>query len=169
MTPTRNRLSWVALLCSLVAGGLMVYYADQVSLAEFRSDQIIENTPVGIMVCDTNGHAVRVNKALSAITGFTAEELLTGGAMLLVPEEYREQHTTKFAAAIDGYAHASNTHDIAYTKILAVTCKDGLRIRATVSVSTIRNGRAVEFFAFITPLPSVAHDLTRDNPGPYKN
>lgn len=168
MTPTRNRLSWLMLCCSLCAGGLMLYYADQVGRAEFRSDQIIENTPVGVMVCDTSGHAVRVNKALSAITGFSVDELLSG-AIMLIPPEYREQHTTKFAAAIRDQLYSGGSHDTAYTKILAVTCKDGQRIRATVSVSTIRTGRSIEFFAFITPVVPGAEDLTRNKPGPYKN
>lgn len=169
MTTVRKRLSWLALLCSVACGGFLLYYANRMSLAEYRADQIIEHTPVGVMVCDTDGRAVRVNQALSDITGFSSRELLHGGASILIPPEFRERHTKKFGEAIAEYAHSSRVADRAYTKILAVQCKDGQQIRATVSVSTIRTGRAVEFFAFITPVVSAEQDLTRNSPRHFKN
>jgi PAS domain S-box-containing protein len=55
------------------------------SEANFRS--YVENSPIGVFICDEKGHYLQVNPAATAITGYTRGELLTLGIPDLLPPE----------------------------------------------------------------------------------
>jgi len=58
------------------------------SEAKFRS--YIDNSPDGVLVADENGRYVEVNRAASAITGYSKEELLRMSIPDLIPQESLE-------------------------------------------------------------------------------
>ena len=71
-----------------IADALKSKAVEQESEAKFRS--YIDNSPDGVFVADKNGCYVEVNRAASAITGYSEEELLRMSLPDLLPQESLE-------------------------------------------------------------------------------
>ena len=59
-----------------------------------RSDTLLEEAPLGIIVADDNGVMIQTNRHLEKLFGYNREELLGGRCVeILVPESLRGSHT----------------------------------------------------------------------------
>lgn len=160
----RNALALASFAVTGLLAGLLWLAAGQSIRAEQRIQQVLDFTPNALIVCNLDQEIVYSNPQASEVTGYTREELKAGGVLLLVPDEWKADHERKMQQAIEMYrdCDTSELPKIHVSKVLAVKCKDGKLLRATVTAIAIANEQTVEFFAWIIPLPQ--EDLTGDLP-----
>lgn len=160
----RNILAVLACLCACVFGGMLFYHANILAETDIRVRSLLKHLPNGVVVCSADGHVLFVNEAVTALTGFTAADLMKDGVEIMMPADLRASHRNGFHKATLRVVHGDETID-SPRQILPVQRKDGTMFRALITIGTIpRNGRP-EFFAFITPVYAhAAADLTKEMP-----
>ncbi len=60
---------------------------EKLRLSENQFRGYVENTPIGVFVCDETGRYVQVNPAATTITGYTSEELLAFSILDILPPD----------------------------------------------------------------------------------
>jgi hypothetical protein len=65
--------------------------------AEARFRAAVESSPSGMLMVDSHGHIILVNRAVERMFGYRREELLGGTVDMLVPERFRHQHPAERA------------------------------------------------------------------------
>jgi PAS domain S-box-containing protein len=165
MTRHRNSLAVLALAVSSIFAGFLWYQAKLVSDYHTRQEQILEMAPLVIIICSNDGQIRFVNQRFHEYFGYTPRELQDHGLALIVPAELWEQHRDSFAVASEKAHHGELTGGTRrYQRIFPVNCKDGTLMRCAITVSAIGNGREIEFYAFLQPLPAEHEDWTRELP-----
>ena len=150
-TPVRRIGSVTFIAFGVVAAIATWYTAGKLATSDRRAFQITNNAPAGIAMCNAKGQIVYANPSLCEMTGYTRDELLSGGVNLIIPDQYREQHHT---ALDNAYARWQSgevpTGKQLSARVMPVRCKDGSTFDATVRLSTISKDRNVEFIAYVT-------------------
>jgi PAS domain S-box-containing protein len=157
---------WVAIGCFALTGlfaGVLWVYASRLAEADIRIHQILDNTPNSLIICNKKNSVVYMNPQATRLTGYTLADLQSGGLELIVPDEWADAHREGIDSVAGKYDrnHYQTPHRH-LSKIMAVKCRDGKLVRASITVVSIVMADGLEFFAWITPLPK--EDLTGDLP-----
>ena len=101
--------------------------------AEFRN--VLESAPDAIVITDSQGRIVRLNRQTEAIFGYTREELLGEPVEILVPERFRERHQKHRAA----YSPQSKPRPMGMGLELYGRHKDGSEFPVDITLSPIES------------------------------
>ncbi|MCS7003097.1 MAG: PAS domain S-box protein, partial [Dehalococcoidia bacterium] len=109
------------------------------SLARLRESEerfrlTLENAPFGIIVTDLQGRMLTVNRALCALLGYTAEELVGQPYYVVLEPIGREEAVVRFRQLLRGERSA-------YRVRRTYIAKDGTRIPADISVALVRDAQ----------------------------
>ncbi|MBM7554190.1 MFS transporter [Thalassobacillus pellis] len=88
-------LSQIALASFVIV--IWMYYQDKLTL----SHQVMETTPLGMMVTDTNGKIIAVNPAFTKLTGYSAEESIGKSANILKSGKQKESFYKEMWSALE--------------------------------------------------------------------
>ena len=101
--------------------------------AEERFRAAVESAPSGMIMVDTQGTIVLVNREVERLFGYTRQELLGTSMDRLVPERFRGRHP-QFRAA---YFHAPGTRPMGAGRELFGLHKDGREIPIEIGLNPI--------------------------------
>lgn len=94
-------------------------------------NDVLEALPDATMVVDDQGHIVMLNSQLSALFGYTRQELIGRGVNLLVPDDSRARHASEMA----GYLQAPIRRNMGHLKSLSGRHKSGRLIPVDIMLS----------------------------------
>jgi PAS domain S-box-containing protein len=118
------------------------------SESERRYRQLTEATLDGIIVADQGGRITLFNPAAEKLFGYRAEEVVGQKVVLLVPEEYREQHEKGLAR----YVQTRQSRLVGQTLELQGRRKDGSRFPMDLALSAIDLGGELQFLGAVRDL-----------------
>lgn len=111
--------------------------------AAFRS--LLEAAPDGIIIADTDGIILAVNRQVELLFGYERSELLGQSVELLVPEKLRDAHR----AHRDAYQRRPVTRPMGIGLDLVGRRKDGSQLPLAISLSPTQLGRGAVVIATI--------------------
>ncbi len=111
-----------------------------------ESELIRDNAPDGIMSIDQDGTIISINKAITKIFLYEAEELVGQNINILVPRHYHIAHSND----VSYYISSRNTKRMAAGKDLVGIRKDGAEVPVTVGLSsTVMEGEGTRIIATV--------------------
>src|SRR5262245_7957841 len=97
---------------------------------------VLDSAPDAMIVIDSGGVILFANTQVSALFGFSAEEVVGSPVELLMPERFRQRHTGHRA----GYSQKVRLRPMAMGLDLYGVRKDGTEFPVEISLSPIRQG-----------------------------
>ncbi|SET02428.1 MFS transporter, NNP family, nitrate/nitrite transporter [Oceanobacillus limi] len=88
-------LSQIALASLVIV--IWMYYHDKLAL----SDQVLKNTPLGMMVTDNKGKIITVNPAFTKLTGYTQKETIGNNPNMLSSNKHTNEFYDKMWERLD--------------------------------------------------------------------
>jgi PAS domain S-box-containing protein len=117
--------------------------------ADQRMGAIVQYCDDAISSYDSDGLMTSWNPAAERMLGYTAEEMIGTSGVALSPAHLRDERAATFARVMNHGEHVTDLET-------AFVRKDGTRIRASVTLSPIRDEHGV-----VTGISVIAHDLTK--------
>ncbi|OOY34433.1 hypothetical protein BOV90_00015 [Solemya velum gill symbiont] len=114
----------------------MQHYIEELKRSEVYANHIIESTPQGIIVADTNGQIVRVNKIVLLMFGYDEDEILGQSVELLMPEKFIPDHRINYVNYLN--RKDSKPRIMGENHNLTARCKDGSEIAVEIGISPMR-------------------------------
>lgn len=93
----------------------------------------LDQSPDGLLICETDGRIVYVNSALCAMTGYPASELIDSTIEKLVPVDRRNDHVHRR----EKYAREPQVRPMGRGMTLAATRADGTEVPVEISLSPV--------------------------------
>lgn len=117
------------------------------SLADASSllGEIVENSPVAILVCDAGGGVLLLNREAEALFGYPRQDLLGRSIEMLVPANQRERHPHLRA----GYLEAPSTHVMGQGREVSAQRRDGSLVPVEIALRPIEHGGALRVIATV--------------------
>ncbi|WP_143559320.1 EAL domain-containing protein, partial [Solemya velum gill symbiont] len=109
---------------------------EELKRSEVYANHIIESTPQGIIVADTNGQIVRVNKIVLLMFGYDEDEILGQSVELLMPEKFIPDHRINYVNYLN--RKDSKPRIMGENHNLTARCKDGSEIAVEIGISPMR-------------------------------
>ena len=103
------------------------------------SEQLLEAIPDAVLVVDTAGRVVRVNRQAELLSGYSREELVGMSVDELVPEALRGLH----AAHREAYQRAPAARSMGSHLDIRMRRRDGGEFPADIALSPVTTGRGV--------------------------
>ena len=103
-------------------------------LTEEKFQLAVESCPSGMVLVDRFGDIVLVNSEIERLFGYRRDELLGQKIEILIPENWRQQHTLYR----DGFAHQARTRLMGARRDLFGRHKDGTEIPVEVGLNPIQ-------------------------------
>jgi PAS domain S-box-containing protein len=139
--------TWWAVVATVVCALLLVF---QVEAHQRKILKVINYSPDGVIVCDSNGKVLYANDAVRTITGFSERDLVEHGLAQIIPDYLQDKHRRGLEHARDKTARG--IEGVAYRSIYPVSCKNGQTILCLGSVGSVLHIGGPQFFAYITPI-----------------
>lgn len=95
--------------------------------------QLLDASPDGMVVVDSRGEIVLVNKQTETLFGYSRDELLTKPVELLLPERFRDHHPKHR----EHFVHAPRVRSMGEDLELYGRCKDGTEFPVEISLSPV--------------------------------
>jgi PAS domain S-box-containing protein len=114
-----------------------------------------------IVTLDQNGKVTSWNRAAERLLGFSREDAMSGGLVLIIPAEYRARHVAGFHAAMDSGRLA---HGGAVARVEAMTAS-GERLVLGLSLGLLRgeDGKPSGVVGVLRPLGGAAVEFVAAN------
>jgi PAS domain S-box-containing protein len=119
--------------------------SDRVVLDDAVLRHSLDQSPDGLLICDTDGTIRYANTALCAMTGYLASELVGGPIERLVPANRRAHHATLRR----GYGDQPQVRPMGRGLTLTATHADGTEVPVEISLSPIDGPRGTLTIASI--------------------
>ena len=126
---------WV-LICVLLGLVFVFLWVRQIRKREARFRAVLESTPDGIVIVDSNGHITLVNQSLEEMFGYKREELLGKAIETLVPKRFLGGHK----AYRSTYLNHPHSRSMGEGQELYALRKDGSEFPVEISLNPIRSG-----------------------------
>lgn len=151
----RRRLSWLALAGSVLCGGLLLWQYQEMSHRDLLAERILRGTPIAMIVCNEDGEILLFNERAQELTGYTEEELQSGGMHQLVREEDWESHKQALREAF-WRLHATESGFTPPRRMTVdMLCKDGSTKKIRLSVRGAYSGDDTRFIATLQEADTV--------------
>ncbi|WP_127471382.1 PAS domain S-box protein [Thiomicrorhabdus aquaedulcis] len=138
----------MAVLALLLLG--VVVHRNKKAVAEAKLQQaktqaIMDSVVDAIVVINENGVVLEVNKAITKILGYSAEDLVGNNISLITPEPHRSKHDEYLRR----YLAEGEPRVIGFTRQLEAVNKEGQLVPIDLAVSEVWNGRERNFTGII--------------------
>lgn len=110
---------------------------------ELRLRAAVESSPSGLLMVDSAGRIVLVNRQVELLLGFTREELLGQPVEMLVPERYRGQHP----AFRTGFLADPRIRAMGHGRDLFALRKDGSEIPVEIGLNPVATDEGLSLSA----------------------
>ena len=148
---TRRRLSWLAFGVTAALSILMVWQYNALRESEVLAERMLRGTPVGLVVCDENGHVLLFNQRAEELTGYSEQEMREDGIEQLLLESEREAH--KKAMNVAFWRLHANEQGWSSPRRMEVKLrhKDGHEVDIQLAIRGAYSGDRTRFVATMSP------------------
>lgn len=107
--------------------------------------EIVENSPVAILVCDAGGGILLLNREAEALFGYPRQDLLGRSIEILVPATQRERHPQLRT----GYLDQPSTHVMGQGREVSAQRQDGSLVPVEIALRPIEHGGELRVIATV--------------------
>jgi PAS domain S-box-containing protein len=168
-TTFRHVLVWPLALLTILAAVWLWWTATVVAARTARNATLVQGNPAITVVMTLDGNVRYVTDNVYAYTGYTSEDIQSGGVELLVPVEFQQQHLAAVHRFLANHVEDTQQHRILFACQSPVLTKKHEYLACSVTIAVVQHEAVSYIVGYITPLPErvlVAKTLTAT---PVKN
>lgn len=155
-SPTFNELlaRLIVLSILLAASAYFTYIITKRAQAEAELRGVIESAPRAILIIDSDGKIMLINKQAEKMFGYSRDELTGKNFDVLIPARFRSEHISRCAGYLERPAIKTMGHEEQ-----GVTClrKDGHEFTAAIDLSSVK---FIDIFGSRNLVINIVRDIT---------